>query len=150
MLTINNETLISNQIFVDVVNNTVTISTTSGSNDVNYASSVTLTPNSYWVSNESNYVFTWYSTSDPSKPVYVGNGTATYTFNGFSNQIYYVEVTSKSNETGFGTLTSNNLSIIIQNTTSKISIKDVTVSTSNSYNIVYGKNITLQLNPSDY
>ena len=150
MLTINNETLVSNQIFVDVVNNSVTISTTSGSNDVNYASSVTLTPNSYWVSNESNYVFTWYSTSDPSKPVYVGNGTATYTFNGFSNQIYYVEVTSKSNETGFGTLTSNNLSIIIQNTTSKISIKDVTVSTSNSYNIVYGKNITLQLNPSDY
>lgn len=150
MLTINNETLVSNQIFVDVVNNTVTISTTSGSNDVNYASSVTLTPNSYWVSNESNYVFTWYSTSDPSKSVYVGNGTATYTFNGFSNQIYYVEVTSKSNETGFGTLTSNNLSIIIQNTTSKISIKDVTISTSNSYNIVYGKNLTLQLNPSDY
>lgn len=155
MLTINNETLISNQIFVRVINNTVTIATTTGSNDVNYASSVTLTPNSYWVNNQSNYVFTWYKTSDPSKPVYVGNGIATYTFNGFTNQIYYVEVTSKSNETEykteFGTLPSNYLSIIIQNTTSKINIQGQTnTNNSNSYNITYGQSITLQIDPTDY
>ena len=150
LLTINNETLISNQIFVNVINNSVTISTTTGNNDVNYGSSVTLSANSYWVTNESKYIFTWYSTNNSTTPVYVSHGKATYTFTGFTNQNYYVQVTSATNETGFGTLTSNNLSIVIQNSTSKINIKNQTTTASNSYNITYGTNITLQLDPTSY
>ena len=150
MLSVNGQTLISNQMFVNVINDTTTIATTTGSNDVNYGSSVTLTPNSYWVTNESKYTFTWYNVANPSKAVFVGKGTATYTFTCFSNQTYYLEITSTSNEIGFGTITSNNLKIVVQNQTSTINVQGQSMSTSNSYNVRYGSNFTLQLDPSAY
>ena len=134
----------SNSLTINVVKNSVTISANQTS--ANYASDVTLTVDTAKWANNPNLIYTWtFITSDSSTSKTV-DGVSTYTFTVTNDVLCKLVITSKINKNF--SLTSNTVSINVNNNSIILSVSGLSANESNTYQLNYGKNTAISIDNS--